>query len=494
VQHYDLALALFPPTPRISARATITLRLKEDSKTVELDFSSSLLVSKVHINGSRAKFLQKKDRLVLKLPKRTPEGSELSLEIHYAGTLPQRSVTMGEPVGLLTDGIGLVAYPEPDGARNWFPCNDHPSDKAKVSIDLLLPSGNFGAATGQFTHYSNSPGWTRSRWESTTQVATYLVSLAAGPFDVIFRPAPIPIIDLALPGDGERVRKNLAVMTKQIPAFEIALGPYPFSRYGHVFTRLMVGGLECQTMTVLGRMAGLGGNEGLLAHELGHQWFGDWVSPRQWKDLWLNEGGATWSEHLWARQSDNPKEAKYLLQQWRRSVLRLARSKTARPLSNPPIDNMFGHHLVYNKGGMVLYLLESWMGEETFFAALRHYFDTCGDETADTGKFQTALEESSGIDLNHFFRMWIHGTQVPNIEASFKSKRKSKIWSVSLNLTQNKKHWFPFATEVRFRSKDGAEARFPLRINSAKAVFSFELPFSPKEMALDPDALLPIRT
>ncbi|MFQ5749319.1 MAG: M1 family metallopeptidase, partial [Planctomycetota bacterium] len=400
-----------------------------------LDMNEALRVFKVVLDGRSASWTLEEGRLRVPLSGANEEGSRFRAEIFYGGPLAE-VVSQGEPVGLLSDRTVLVAYDEPDGARNWFPCNDHPSDKATYDFFLTVPAGNLAVATGSLRGLTFLGGLLTFHWGSAHRATTYGVGLAAGPFEPILRPAKVPVLDLALPGDRRRVEKNLASITEMIPFLARRFGPYPFERYGHVFTRRPVGGLENQTMTVLGRGGGIGGNPRVLVHELAHQWFGDWVSPLSWSDLWLNEGWASYCEWLWMEHKRGPGGGRPLLKAWRQSSLRLARSGSSWTLSRPNPENLFSGTLVYHKGGMVLHLLEEYLGTETFRTATRAYLQRHGEDNASSEDLEADFQESSGQDLHPFFQTWVRGNAVPEVRLRLHAAQSQGGWLARVELEQ----------------------------------------------------------
>ncbi len=492
VLDYQLELALTPPATAIQGFASINLLNLKDCRELSLDLHPKLSVSNVRVDGLQTKFSQQQHKLRILPSRRLKAGQEVRLEIQYGGQLAQNYHSHGDAVGLLGDGVGLVAYPEPDGAHTWFPCNDHPSDKAKFSLAVSVPLGNIVGATGVLNSWGMNGGWHRFKWETDKACATYLLSLGAGPFFAITRPGKVPIIDLALPGDQIKVAANLASVVDMVPFLEERFGPYPFERYGHVFTRRWVGGLECQTQTVLGRMAGLGGDQGLLVHELGHQLFGDWVSPGRWQELWLNEGGATYCEWLWEEQR-SAKNAKRLLRSWRRSTINLARSKSSHSLANPDPEELFDPELVYNKGGMVLFLLGEYLGRDKFHATLQKWFAEFGGSCAYTDDFEATLSSASEVDLSQFFKQWIYGTDIPQVTASMHRVKSRQKWKTKVTMRQNKKNWFPFASQIKFQSKDKTNSKtLDFKVDEANTVLEVLLDFKPDTFTIDPDAIVPI--
>ncbi|TAH34492.1 MAG: hypothetical protein EYC70_16280 [Planctomycetota bacterium] len=487
VQHYELHLLLAPPQPRLSAWARVELQALRPLDQVELDLHHQLRVQSAHVGGESARFAQARDRLRVRLPRRAAAGQVLAVELRYGGPLPEEP-SQGEPVGLLADARGLVSYLEPDGAHHFFPCNDHPSDKARFDVVVRVPLGSYAAATGELRGLGFEPGSRSFHWGTDRPTAPYLLALAAGAYAPILRPGTPPLLDLAWPEDEEQVRNSLADTARMIPFLAERYGPYPFERYGHVFTARAVGGLENQTMTVLGREAGLDGDPALIVHELAHQWFGDWVSPRQWRDLWLNEGWATYLELRWREAQGGAEERARTLRPWRASTLRLAQRQSPWTLADPDPSNLFDADLVYNKGGMVLHLLAEYLGRQRFDAAAAQYLAAFGGGNAGTEDFQAAMAQAAGEDLGDFFRAWVYGRDVPVIESRLAVQARARGFHAVLRLRQTQDGPpYPFASRVRFTGAGGqGEAEVTVRFTGREAQAYADLEFEPVAAELDP--------
>lgn len=492
VQRYELHLALFPPEPRLAAVARIEWVAREPLRTLELDLHHQLRVQSAQVDHESTHWSSRNDRLRIELARPAEAGSAHVAEIVYGGELPADE-SQGEPVGLLPDAQGLVSYLEPDGAHQFYPCNDHPSDKARFDVYLSVPCGVFAAATGALRGYSLHPFGQTWHWGTDHPTATYLLGVAAGRYAAIVRPGPVPVLDLAWPEDEDTVRHSLEQTGAMMAFLAERYGPYPFERYGHVYNSRPVGGLEDQTMTVFGRDAGLGGDPDLVVHELGHQWFGDCVSPRQWRDLWLNEGWATYLELRWAEARDGAAGRQRTLAPWRSSTLRLAERKARWTLADPDPQELFAADLVYHKGGMVLYLLDRYLGRERWDAAARHYLEAHRDGSAGTADFQQALEDSSGEPLGDFFRAWVEDNRVPEIQVQLHVTRKGAGFHAVAELRQTQPGaYLPLAAVLRFASADGAQqAEAAVRFTAASAAAAADLDFEPARAELDPDRELP---
>lgn len=415
VQHYELALAIDGARRFVEGTATLRLTRLSSAPILTLDFHHMLEVISVRMDGELTEFRQVPHRLLI--DRAGPDAARPEVvEIQYRGLFPQDQ-SQGDIVGMLHDGSSVVAYVEPDGAHHWFPCNDHPSDKATFDLIIDTPPGQVAAGIGRLIAESESPSGEgrRFHWRTEIPTATYLLALGVGPWERIERTGgSVPIWDYAEAEDLPAIRESLASVPRMIPFFEARFGPYPFEKYGHMLTREWIGGMEDQTLTVLGRAEALSGDEALLAHELAHQWFGNLVSPLQWRDLWLNEGWASWAELLWFEHSD-PAAVAPLREGWRKSTFRLAMRAHPHTLAAPDPENLFDGALVYDKGAMVIDLLDGYLGRERLLAAARSYLAEHATGNASTESFRQAMEKATGEDLRPFFDAWVAANTLPEI-------------------------------------------------------------------------------
>ncbi|MCH2101374.1 MAG: M1 family metallopeptidase [Planctomycetes bacterium] len=494
VQHYTLELAIDSKRRFTEATATLELKLAEDQRFLELDFHHMFEVIATRVDGRLAEAELTPHRLRINPDRNLTAGRSIEVEVIYRGLFPQDE-SQGDVVGMLFDGHSVVAYLEPDGAHHWFPCNDHPSDKATFELIVDVPTGQRAAAIGQLIEEGPSPrpNHTRSRWRTDIPTATYLVALGVGPWVRIEREGThMPIWDYCEEGDREAIEKSLAVVPKMMNFFEERFGPYPFEKYGHMLTRKWIGGMEDQTLSVIGREEALSGDQALLAHELAHQWFGNLVSPYQWRDLWLNEGWATWSELLWL-ESQQPKMARKTLAGWRRSTFRLAMREHPHTLAEPDPQNLFDGKLVYDKGAMVIHLLDEYLGREKFLQAARDYLGEFAHGNVATSDFQAAFEKATGEDLAPFFASWVHANTLPEIAWSIDSVEtlrntgEKKRWKVTVTAEQRNQH-HPMMLELELRGTETKQRfRVPLYFREATVQATVIVPFVPENSVLDPD-------
>ena len=501
VRHYRLEMAIDPTRRFVEATATLELELLEDQEALELDFHHMFEVIATRVDGRLLEAQQVPHLLRIPGKRPFPAGRSIELEVIYRGLFPQDE-SQGDVVGMLHDGRSVVAYLEPDGAHHFFPCNDHPSDKASYELIIDVPEGQLAAGIGELVEEGPSPrpGYHRAIWRTDIPTASYLVALGVGPWVRIERTgASVPIWDYCEEEDRERIEKALSSVPAMMTFFEARFGPYPFEKYGHMLTRKWIGGMEDQTLSVLGRTEALSGDQALLAHELAHQWFGNLVSPYQWRDLWLNEGWATWAELLWFEERD-PQQAAQLLEGWRRSTFRLAMREHPHTLAAPDPASLFDGLLVYDKGGMVIHLLDEYLGRERFLKAARHYLAQHARGNARTLDFRTALEQSTGEDLEPFFAAWVEANTLPAIDWELSSIEQvdnpagqsgPPLWKVQISARQEGAfHPMSLALELQGASEDERE-RVPLRFVRPQITSSVTVPFRPTGAQLDPEKRAP---
>jgi aminopeptidase N len=299
---------------------------------------------------------------------------------------------------------------EPDGARSWYPVNDHPLDKATFTFLVTVPDPLFAAANGILTDTITDLGQTTFIWEMSDPMAPYLATLVIGDYSLIVDEvstelAGVRVRNVLPPDLRTAVPSAVARQGEMIAFFAELFGPYPFDAYGIAVVDGFPAALETQTMTVFGRPLL---NELVVVHELAHQWFGNHVSPARWQDIWLNEGFASYAEWLWIEATLGIEGVAVGITDERN---RFAAASLAPPGAPPP-DNLFNAS-VYRVGAMTLHALRLTIGDEAFFDTLRTYLDRYGGGTATTEDFIAVAESVSGQQLDELFDAWLYGEIIP---------------------------------------------------------------------------------
>jgi aminopeptidase N len=413
VDSYDLDLRYRVATNRLDGTAVITATSTRALSKLTLDLSR-LQVGKVKLRGSRTtRFTQTATKLTILPTSPIPTDTSFELTIEYAGAPVPRPSPWG-PVGWeeLTDGVLVAA--QPTGAPSWFPCNDDVADKASYSIRVATEQAYTVVCNGMLAEHRVLGG--RGHWHYVQEepTATYLATLQIGRYarrETTF--GSVKGVLAYPPALDARVTADFATVPAMMTAFEELFGPYPFGSYTVVVTAddLEIP-LESQALATFGanHADGHGGAERLIAHELAHQWFGNSVGLAHWKDIWLNEGFACYSEWLWSESKGGP-SADTMARQFRRH---LVSQPTDLVLGDPGPVLMFDDR-VYKRGALTLHALRRTIGDETFFGVLRAWTERHRFGLATTDDFRELAETMSARSLAALFDAWLVGTSVPRL-------------------------------------------------------------------------------
>ena len=417
VEHYDLVLDYKLAGNRLSGEATLRCRTLEPVSRVELDLHA-LKVAKVFVDGVAVKYAHRSDKLVITLGQTHPEGAELEVKVKYAGAPKQiRSRTLGEAGWEeLVDGVLVAA--QPHGSPSWFPCNDRPDNKATYEIVLTVPKGYHVAVAGELTDRRSRGGTTTWTYRQDAPMATYLATVQIGQYEVIEQKgAPVPVRVVA-PADRPREGFEAAFgMQPQMLGFYAELfGDYPFESYTAVITDddLEIP-LESQGLSTFGRNFMRDDWEciRLVAHELSHQWWGNSVTLSHWRDIWLHEGFACYSEWLWSERVG-------LMTVGERAEVHHEGVRTDGGddlvLGDPGAELMFDDR-VYKRGALTLYALRHEIGDAAFYTVLRTWSAAQRHRNVTTAMFIEHVEEITGTDHSELFERWLYAVELPPLPA-----------------------------------------------------------------------------
>ncbi|GAA4106405.1 M1 family metallopeptidase [Actinomadura miaoliensis] len=448
VQHYGLKLAITPGgAEELDGTAEITATATQRLPSFNLDLTG-LRVSQVTVDGAAARQRQDGEELTVSPAKPVEKGARFTVAVRYSGTpRPVNDPILGR-YGWIRTPDGVFVACQPSGAHTWFPSNDHPSDKATFDFEITVPDGLTAIANGEPATPLNDAGGgapeapeapgapdapgapgdpgapggpgaeqspavtpisarrsSTTKWRVKEPMATYLATVTVGRFGVTTSRTPggvtnISAVDPTVPGADLDVfhAKNAQITDELARRF----GPYPFSSTGGIVDNAQVGfALETQTRPVYGAY---GIDDTLLAHELAHQWFGDSVSVTRWKDIWLNEGFATYAEWMWAEkaggQSVQARFDELYADRGNRELWDV-------PPGNPGRSQMFARS-VYDRGGMTLHALRTKVGDAKFFQILQTWTRERRHSSGTTEQFIEVAERVSGQKLGSLFDDWLY--------------------------------------------------------------------------------------
>jgi aminopeptidase N len=424
VDHYDLAFTIADPHQnQITAHATITAKATQALSSFDLDLSG-LNVASVTVDGAAATVARSGRELVVTPAHPIEAQTKFTTVVDYSGGPEPRSTpSIPIAVGWIATGDGSFVLNEPEGASTWYPVNDHPSDKATYTFHVEVPDGTTAVANGdlvsRITNPSGTVTWT---YDEKQPMASYLSEVAVGDYQVTTGAGPNGItlrnvVDSSDPSLAGDAAAAFAPTPDMISLFTSDFGPFPFDIYGGLVVNERSGfALETQTLSTFGSDLITGANpEIVVAHELAHQWFGDSVTPKLWKDVWLNEGFATYAEWLWTEHVHGTP----VKQTAQAAHDRLAQSGDTTPPGDPGGQKLFGES-VYTRGALTLEALRLTVGDDAFFETLRTYASKFAGGNATTDDFIAVAEQVSGqagngTDLRPLFDAWLYQPALPDL-------------------------------------------------------------------------------
>lgn len=487
VTFYDLDLAMTPATSLVTGTVKVKVKvLAGPLTTIDLDLYSNLIVDAVTSGGSATTAGRVGNVMTVNLDRSYATDEYVELVIQYHGT--PSGTSFGQVFGFDTyAGQPLVwSLSEPFGARAWWPCKDYPYDKAdSVDIRFTFPTGMKTASNGKRVVNTDNGVNAVTKWTVRSPIATYLVSVASHPYVESldwYRPTPTDSmpIQFFIPSNLTASHNVVAPKVKNMLASHAAdFGPYPFfnEKYGHAYFP-WGGGMEHQTCTSLGTF-----NESVVAHELGHQWFGDNVTCRDFTHIWLNEGFATYSEALW--QETLGGFASYKADM---AANKYFGAGTIIVPDETDANRIFSSNLSYNKGSWVPHMLRHILGDATFFTALQTYQTVWSGQSATTENFRDVVESVAHIDLDKFFQQWIYGEYYPQYSFGWSAAPAGGGGydvSVTINQIQSwQTFWMPIDVTI---TTTGGVTTFVAMDSLPSQSFAFHVADQPTAVQLDKD-------
>src|SRR5579859_4444133 len=432
LQHSKIALKFDIDQRKVIGDVTHSVSILREN-TTRLSFDSvGLTIQSVTVNKSPTKFETSSAKLLVSLPGTPKVGDKYEIEIRYEGKpnkgmyfiLPDKNYPK-QPIEIWTQG-------ESEDTRYYLPTYDYPNDRLTTETILTVPASWITVANGKLISVSNAvKGMKTWTWRESLPSSTYLITVVAGEFDEVKQSwRGIPVTYYAPKGRGERLLPNYERTPAMMEVFSKKLGvDYPWEKYAQsMVDDFVAGGMENSSATT-NTSSSLkdpklipefpGDEDALISHELAHQWFGDLVTCKDWGNIWLNEGFATFFEMVWEEEHYPKDQADY--ERWRKMRDWLGHTSLyAKPMVRHDFDDSseFDGN-AYDKGGLVLYMLRQQIGEEAFYRGLRRYLEANRGKNVVTADLIKAIEEANQIDVQHFFDQWVYGAGAPKFEISY---------------------------------------------------------------------------
>jgi aminopeptidase N len=418
VSHYDLDLTYFPNLDRLVATATIRATATQDLSRFDLDYRGPSIY-RVSVDGEPAEFTRRGIELVVEPASGIANGSAFEVVVSYRGSPHEITDPDGSIEGWVQTNDGAFVVGEPRGSPTWFPCNDHPTDKASYAISITVPRGTEAVANGALQ--GRTPSRRRRGTEMVTwnyvaaePMASYLATATVGQFSIdrtrvagLGSLVAIDPLEDTGPRTSRRLRRSFHRSDEIITLFSGLFGAYPFTQTGAIVDHAPQVGyaLETQTRPIYDGAPA----ETTVAHELAHQWFGDSVSLERWQDMWLNEGFATWAQWRWQQEAGGPTTAQALSNLEAQPPSRTDLWEPP-PAAIPTPAELFSTS-VYTRGAMALEALRQRVGSPTFYNILRAWTAEHAYSNATTADFIALSEAQSGVPLDDLFDRYLfeHG-------------------------------------------------------------------------------------
>ena len=427
VQHYDLTIRYEPKTDYLWGAAAIDAIATQGLSSFNLDFVG-LAVRKITVDGEAASWSRTEHELTVVPATPIDDASPFTTRVAYEGVAWTTFDPFGPglQIGFMHTDDGAIVSGEPDVAAFWYPANDHPVDRATYTFEVTVPDTYGVVANGLPTGTESHGRRTTHMWRATDPMPAYLATIDIGDWIVNSYETKrgLPVID-AIDPDHHRPAEAVLAHEEKILAFlENTFGPYPFETAGAIVDDHpgYLFAMEMQTRPVYPAVyMRRAWAPSLVLHELAHMWFGDLVAVNQWKDIWLNEGPASYAEWLWAEHEGEATPQEILEATWEEIPAKDPFWQIV--IGDPGAADMF-HGAVYVRGTMTLQALRNEVGDEHFWQILAEWLDVNAWATGSTEEFVTLAEQVSGEDLDAFFQTWLFTPEKPP-ESAVRTSRVS---------------------------------------------------------------------
>lgn len=408
---YTIDLAVDVDANTIAGATAMVARATQNLSAFNLDLFG-LDVSAATVDGQQSRFERAGSELSVTPAQPLAAGAVFTCVIAYRGA-PSVIADSGIPripLGWQTQTVGTFVASEPSGAMNWFPSNNHPSDKATYTFRITAPRPYRVAANGVLMAITagDRDATATYVWRMNQPMASYLATVHIGLFDTGDGRSPTgtPIRNYFPTSTPESVRRQFDGTGEMMAFLEGLVGPYPFDAYGVVLlSNESTWALEAQSLSIFGAR---GSSEETIVHELAHQWFGDSVTPARWQDTWINEGFATYLAAMWMEKT---RGSAYFESEMRSYYATLS-GGTFGPPYYRDVGEMFGTS-VYLRGALALHALRVMAGEAVFRQVLRGYYARYRNSIATTDDFLAAVAEYAGTLEAEALRPWIYDEALP---------------------------------------------------------------------------------
>jgi aminopeptidase N len=499
LQHSRIALRFDLTQKKVFGEVTHSISILRDG-TSRLEFDSAeLSIKSIRVNKSTAPFETIPNKLLVTLPSAAKAGENFSVTITYEGKprkglyfiLPDKDYP-NRPSQIWSQG-------ESEDTRYYIPTYDYPNDRLTTETILTVPATWTTISNGKLISVKDAGNDLKTwSWNESVPSSTYLITVVAGEFDQVKSDwHGKPLTYYAPKGRGDRLPVNYGRTPSMLDLFSKKLGvDYPWEKYAQVMVDdFVAGGMENSSATTNTSNSlvdpklvpeSFTGEDGLISHELAHQWFGDLVTCKDWGDVWLNEGFATFMEGMWIESHFGKDQSDY--ERWMAARNWFEASELwDRPIVRHDFETGIFDDNSYTKGGWALYMLRHLLGEDAFFRGLKRYLEVNRGKNVVTADLVAAMEDATHTNVDRFFNQWIYGAGAPKLQLSYTYDDVKHQLALTIKQTQKvegRVGLFTFPTTVEITTSKGSES-FPLTVSKAEEVFTFPAQAAPLLVLFD---------
>ena len=486
--HYIFRLTLDDASNAIAGEATVTVRFTQVGlREVVLDLASAAAGKGMTVSSVSLPYTHQDNKVRVTLPAPSTAGQLTSFTVHYSGVPAQ---------GLrLIDNIHrertMFSENWPNRARHWLPMIDHPYDKATGEFIVTAPSHYQVVANGLLVEEIDLPdARRRTHWRQSVPISSWLYALGVARFSVHHAGLSegVPLQTWVFPQDRHTGIAVFEDLSKRAMAFFVShIGPYSYEKLANVQAAALNGGTEHASAIFYGEK-GVANGQAPVVHEIAHQWWGNSVTERDWDEVWLSEGFATYFTLLFTEHDRGRDAFVEGLQRSRATVLQLEQKLPDTPVVHRNLADMNRvlNNLVYQKGGWVLHMLRAEIGTDAFWKGIREYYARYRNQNASTAELRAVMEEVSGQPLEWFFAQWLTRPGVPKLEGSWRYDAAAKAVEVTLTQAQAADA-FRLNVEVGIVATPGALPRIERAVMTGKQVtLTFKADTRPASVMIDP--------
>jgi len=500
VLHYKFNIGLNDVNDTIYGVAEIKVKFIKTDTVIAFDLTNldqkgkGMIVSDAKFtlhNMPAIKFRQTKETISISSVIPYVKGDSANILISYKGIPADGLIISKTKYGHRS----FFADNWPNRGHNWIPCHDDPADKATTEFIVTAPEHYQVVANGiQIEETSLGKGFKLTHWKEDTPISTKVMVIGAADFAVNLSGVVngnIPVYSWVYPENKDKGFYDYALANGILEYYISHVGPYGYKKLANVQSKTRFGGLENANTIFYSEnsVSGTRKSEGLLAHEIAHQWFGNMATEKSFGHLWLSEGFATYFTILYFENKYGKDTVIKMLKDDREQVIAYSKESKKAVVDTEETDYMkLLNPNSYPKGGWILHMLRSELGDSVFWRSIRKYYATYAGGVADTRDLQKIFEDVSGKNLKQFFDQWLYTTGQPDLSIQWSYNGQTKEVTVNVEQKQTGEFIFPLEISLKYPSEKSEIQK--VYIDKKNKFFSFKTKERPTAVIVDPDTEL----